>query len=106
MNEYFGVFLFFVFVLFPLILVIANGYISDAEPNSNGKNKKKKSLYEIGYSEGYNAGYKLGLGKVTNRLEELEKDNTDLAQENYCLKQAYREWYFRNTGKILDVKDI
>ena len=71
MNEYFGVFLFFVFVLFPLILVIANGYISDVESNSNGKNKKKKSLYEIGYSEGYNAGYKLGLRNVTNRLEEL-----------------------------------
>ena len=104
MNEYFGIFLFIVFVLFPLVLVIANGYISDVESNSKGKNKK--SLYEIGYSEGYNAGYKLGLRNVTNRLEELEKDNTDLAQENYCLKQAYREWYFKNTGKMLNVKDI
>ena len=43
---------------------------------------------------------------MTDRLEELEKDNTDLAQENYCLKQAYREWYFKNTGKMLNMKDI
>ena len=104
MNEYFGVFLFIVFVLFPLVLVISYGYMDDAESNNKGKNKK--SLYELGYLEGYNAGYKLGLRKVTDRLEELEKDNTDLAQENYCLKQAYREWYFKNTGKMLNVKDI
>ena len=104
MNEYFGIFLFIVFVLFPLVLVIAYGYIDDAESNNKGKNKK--SLYELGYLEGHDAGYKLGLRKVTDRLEELEKDNTDLAQENYCLKQAYREWYFKNTGKMLNMKDI